>query len=85
MVHRILRVDVLVPDYAGDSVPVVQILQHHLMDLEQKGFLLTQLGLSLHIEFGQLNHSFPPGLVKAGYLSLCVGHLAAGLSPGIPS
>ena len=84
LVHRVLRVDVLVPNDPGDGVPVVQVLQHHLVNLEQEGFLLPQLGLGVHIELGQLDHGLAPGLVEPGNLGLRVGHLPARLGLGVP-
>ena len=85
LLHRVLRVDVLVPDHAGDGFAIVQVLQHHLVDLEQKGLLLAQLGAGLLIEGAQLLHGPFPGLVEAEHLRLSVGHLPAGLCLGVPA
>ena len=59
----------------GHGFPIIQILQHHLVNLEQKGLLLSQPLLSFLLQCGQLGNGPFPGCIKPGNFPFRVGDL----------
>ena len=73
-IDRILGIGLFLADNSCDGFAIVQILQHHLMDLKKKGILFSHFLSGFGIQHGKLRHRLASGRFKAFDLRLRIGY-----------